>query len=206
LPGVRARGFTLIEVMAAIFLLTVGTVSVAMLATVMLTRGRQSKYATVASTLASEKLEDLNRYSAKVPPPEICVPTGNSSVGSLSADVSQTTTCPSGASASIAYYDDVNIAFAAGTDCANSSYGCFSETVSSAGNGASVYTTTYHSPDGVITTASSGTAPSGNVLFHRRWIIEANEPVTGTRRVTVLVTLPSAVTTPVKFQMSMVRP
>jgi hypothetical protein len=45
------------------------------------------------------------------------------------------------------------------------------------------------------------------VTFHRRWIIEANQPVAGTRRVTVLVTLMDAtVQPPVNFQMSLVRP
>jgi len=46
------------------------------------------------------------------------------------------------------------------------------------------------------------------MTFHRRWIIEADTPVTGVRRVTVLVTINSANIQPsnASFQMSMVRP
>ena len=88
-------GFTLVEVMAAVFILTVGVVSVAALAGGMLASGQQSKYMTLAASLASEKLEDLNRWNDEAP--QICVPSGNASVGSLTADVLQTTTCPTGA-------------------------------------------------------------------------------------------------------------
>ena len=46
------------------------------------------------------------------------------------------------------------------------------------------------------------------MTFHRRWIIEADTPVTGVRRVTVLVTLNATNVQPnnAQFQMSMVRP
>jgi hypothetical protein len=83
----------------------------------------------------------------------------------------------------------------------------FSETVSGLTGGNVSYTTTYHSPDGqIVTPAASINAPS-YVTFHRRWIIEANQPVAGTRRVTVLVTLMDSTVKPsVNFQMSLVRP
>jgi hypothetical protein len=80
--------------------------------------------------------------------------------------------------------------------------------VSSLSGGNIIYNTTYHSPDGRITASTSSTAPS-NTTFHRRWIIESNTPVTGVRRITVLVTLKetAATTGPtVTFQMSLVRP
>jgi hypothetical protein len=57
--------------------------------------------------------------------------------------------------------------------------------------------------------ATSSTAPNtvGSIVFKRRWIIEQDLPVTGVRRVTVLVTLTNqSVQPPVTFQMSMVRP
>ena len=66
------------------------------------------------------------------------------------------------------------------------------------------------SPDGHITTsAATATGPStdGQIAFKRRWIVEQNVPVTGVRRVTVLVTLENTMLhPPVTFQMSMVRP
>jgi len=205
----RARsqaGFTLLEVAVAIFVLTVGVVAVAALAGTMMTTGNRSKYMSLEATLASEKLEDLNHFSAKST--QVCVPTGSTSVGSLSSNVLQTTTCPLGATASVAYYDDVNINFSNGsTDCVSSLGGCFDETVASVVSGTTEYTTTYHSPDGTITATTNTTAPS-NMTFHRRWIIEADTPVTGVRRITVLVTITSSNIAPFNptFQMSLVRP
>jgi len=205
----RARsqaGFTLLEVAVAIFVLTVGVVAVAALAGTMMTTGNRSKYMSLEATLASEKLEDLNHFSDKST--QVCVPTASTSVGSLGSDVLQTTTCPLGASASVAYYDDVNINFSNGsTDCVSSLGGCFDETVASVVGGTTEYTTTYHSPDGTITATTNTTAPS-NMTFHRRWIIEANTPVNGVRRITVLVTITSSDIAPFNptFQMSLVRP
>jgi len=199
-------GFTLLEVMVAIFVLTVGVVSVAALAGTMMTTGNRSKYLSLEATLASEKLEDLNHWSANAV--QVCVPTGSTSVGSLTSDVLQTTTCPLGASSSVSYYDDVNINFSnRSTDCVSSLGGCFAETVASQVAGTTQYTTTYHSPDGTVTVVTTATAPT-NMTFHRRWIIEANSPVTGVRRITVLVTLSSTNVQPFEanFQMSLVRP
>jgi len=186
--------------------LTVGVISVAALSGTMMTTGNRSKYLSLEATLASEKLEDLNHWSANAT--QVCVPTGSTSVGSLSSDILQTTTCPLGASASIAYYDDVNINFSnSSSDCVSSLGGCFAETVASQVSGTTQYTTTYHSPDGTVTTASTTTAPT-NMTFHRRWIIESNTPVNGVRRMTVLVTISSANISPFSptFQMSLVRP
>ncbi len=205
----RARsqaGFTVLEVMVAIFVLTVGVVSVAALAGTMMTTGNRSKYLSLEASLASEKLEDLNHWSSKEP--QVCVPTGDTSAGNLTSDVLQTTTCPLGATASIAYYDDVNINFSnASTDCVSSLGGCFAETVAGQVAGTTQYTTTYHSPDGTVTTATTATAPP-NMTFHRRWIIEADSPVTGVRRITVLVTVSNTNISPFSptFQMSLVRP
>jgi len=199
-------GFTVLEVAVAIFLLTIGVVAVAALSGTMMTTGNRSKYLSLEATLASEKLEDLNRWSANAT--HVCVPTGSASVGSLTSDVLQSTTCPAGATASIAYYDDVNINFSNGSsDCVSSLGGCFAETVASQVGGVTQYTTTYHSPDGTVNTATNATAPT-NMTFHRRWIIEANSPVNGVRRMTVLVTANSTNVSPFSpsFQMSLVRP
>lgn len=199
------RGFTLIEVMVATFVLAIGLVSVAALATTMLATGKRSKYMALASSLASEKLEDLSRYPAD--DPNVCVPTGNTSVGSLTTSVLQTTTCSGGASASVPYYDDVDISFGNSSSDCPSTGGCFAETISAVNNGTTQYTTTYHSPDGHLTATTSSTKSTQTFTFHRSWLIEANTPVTGVRRVTVLITLEnSAVNPPVTFQMSSVRP
>jgi len=210
---VAEGGFTVLEVMVAIFILTVGVISVAALAGVMMTTGNRSKYLSLEASLASEKLEDLNRWPASAY--QVCVPTGSASAGSLTSDTLQTTTCPNsadgsaGASGSVAYYDDVNINYAASgsSDCNSSTGGCLAETVTSQTGGTTQYTTTYHSPDGQVTYSGGTTAPA-NMTFHRRWIIEANSPVTGVRRVTVLVSMNNVNIQPsnATFQMSMVRP
>ena len=203
-------GFSLLEVVVAIAILTIGMLSLAALAGTMMTTGNRSKYLSLEALLASEKLEDLNHYSASRA--EICVPTGSTSVGSLSSDVLQTTTCPTslgGDSDSIAYYDDVSINFSNGSsDCSSTTGACFAETIASQSGGTTQYTTTYHSPDGLITTAAPSTTAPSNMTFHRRWVIEADSPTTGVKRVTVLVTLNSTNIQPFNgsFQMSMVRP
>lgn len=186
----RQRGFTMVEVLFAIIILTVGALSMALLGARMQTTGQRSKYMSLAATLASEKLEDLNRWTGN--DPQICVPTTSTSVGSLSSDVIQTTTCATGTSSSISYYDEVSLTLVdSSASCPASTAGCFAETVSSQGSSGVVYTTTYHSPGGQILTGSpSDTAPT-SATFHRRWIVEANTPVAGTRRVTVLVILMS---------------
>jgi len=213
-PSVPSRcsgcGFSLLEVMVAIIVLTVGLLSAAALAARLMRGTTQSKYMSLAASLASEKLEDLNRWDSDNP--QLCVPTGSTSVGSLTADVLQTTTCPSGSSGTVNYYDDVNMAMTIGTDCPGSSAGCFAETTSTISGGNTVYITTYHSPDGTITTSAASLTPPASRTFHRRWTIESNptisgSAVTGVRRVTVLVTLSDqSVRPPVSFQMSMVRP
>jgi Tfp pilus assembly protein PilV len=189
------QGFTLLEVLVALSILIVGMAALALISARMMSGGTESKYMNLAASLTSEKLEDLNRWDSD--DPQVCIPTGSTTVGSLTADVVQTTTCSAGASSSVNYFDDVTLA---NVD------GAVSETVSSTGAGGTVYTTTTHAPDGSIQTSTSPNPPASGT-FHRRWIIEANSPVNGVRRVTVLVTLlDSSVKPPVTFQMSLVRP
>jgi prepilin-type N-terminal cleavage/methylation domain-containing protein len=213
----NARGFTLIEIMIATVILVIGLSAMAALAAVMLTRGRQSRYINVAETLASEKLEDLNRYDMAAP--QICVQTGDTTEGSLSTQLTTNITCPgAAASTSVSYFDFVSIDFVTTSDCGSANNGCFAETVY---NGTtSQYLTTYHSPDGVIPGGTGGlpvtstTAPTNMTTYVRTWQIEYNptlgssgqNKVTGTRRITVLVTnTDNSVKPPVTLQMSLVR-
>lgn len=216
-------GFTLLEVLVAMLVLTIAATGLAGLGTIMLTRGRQSKYMAIAANLTSEKLEDLNHWYSNFSPstgadlsaPDICVPSG-ASAGSLTSDVTNASvTCGSSSSVPVTYFDDVSIDVSNSSgNCPNTSTGCFAETTTTTVSGVTSYDTTYHSPDGQI--ASSTNAPN-NVTFHRRWLIEANTPtastlsagvyIPGTRRITVLVTLlDPSVQPPVTYQMSMVRP
>jgi prepilin-type N-terminal cleavage/methylation domain-containing protein len=194
----RARGFTLIETLAAILVLTVGLVGLAALMANMMTGGANSRYMSEAAMLASEKLEDLQRYRAV--DTEVAV-TGGATAGSLTSDTTATVTS-GGSTDNVDYFDSIQLSTAGGT---------ISETSSgkdSSGN--TNYTTVNHSPNGEVTSSTTSTppAPSADTLvFKRRWMIEKDAPVTGVRRITVLVTLTNPVVVKsVTFQMSTVRP
>jgi hypothetical protein len=119
-------------------------------------------------------------------------------VGSLTTDTSANVTSGGIPAEVVDYFDDVDI---------SDSNGAVSETVSLAASGSPSYKTTTHNPDGTTTTSIATSAPSaggGAIAFHRRWTIEMDQPLTGTRRVTVLVTMASV--PPISFQMTMVRP
>jgi len=222
-----SRGFSLLEVIIAIAVLVIGVSAMAALSAGMLTRGRQSKYMSLGGTLASEKIEDLNRWTgsfnnvsgADQSDNQICVNAGDTTEGSLTADVSNVITCGTTPIAeTVFYYDNVSIDVTNATDCPNPTDGCFAETISAVSGGTTSYYTTYHSPDGTIpaggtspTPLASSVAPN-NLTFHRRWVIEANPVINGVavsqvRRITVLVTLLDQSVKPgVSFQMSVVRP
>jgi type IV pilus modification protein PilV len=192
-----SRGFTLIETMVALLVLSVGLLSLAALATQMLTGTSRSHYSSLAADLASEKLEDLSRWPSF--DPNVYAASGTT-VGSLTSDSSATVASGGIPAELVNYYDDVDIADLSGA---------ISETVSLVSGGSTSYKTTSHNPDGTISISTATSAPStqGAIAFHRRWAIEMDQPVTGTRRITVLVSLQGQlVQPPVSFQMTMVRP
>lgn len=204
-------GFTLVEVVVAMGVMTIGLMAAAALTASTMGTSRASKFMSTAGTLGSEKLEDLNRWNMN--DPQICIPTGSSSMGSLSQDIQVAVTCPSGASATVNYYDDVFMGETGVTSsvaCPIAS-SCFTETISGTGPSGIVYTTTYHAPSGIISSQNSTTAPT-SATFHRRWVIESQpslngSAVAGVRRITVQVSgLDATVRPVVNFQMSMVRP
>jgi prepilin-type N-terminal cleavage/methylation domain-containing protein len=180
----RAAGFTLMEVLIAMFILTVGLMAMASLMAQSLSGTDTARYLGLATTLVSEKLEDLNRW----PPVDPHVVAG----GSLTSD---------NAAGSLNYFDDVDL---------SNTNGYVSETIS---NTSGTYSNVIHNATGYVNTAATTVAPAGSgiLAFHRRWLIEADPTVngvllTGSRRVTVLVTLSNVAMKPVSFQMSLVRP
>ncbi len=194
----QASGFTLIEVVVSIGVLAVGLAATAWLVAATLTGTTRARYMSQAATLASEKLEDLNRWPSA--DPHVFAPAGGTA-GSLAADVVQTVTS-GGTAADVNYYDEISI---------SASGGAISEVVTTLDDsGTTIYKTTVHQPDGtIVSTTSDEAAPPEAVsnVYKRRWLIEADQPVAGVRRVTVLVTLTNRdVRPPVSFQMSMVRP
>jgi prepilin-type N-terminal cleavage/methylation domain-containing protein len=180
----RNAGFSLLEVVIAIFVLTVGLSAMAGLVGQSLNGTESARYMALATTLASEKLEDLNRWTSV----DSHVVTG----GSLTTDTTVGT---------LKYYDDIDL---------SNTNGQVSETIAVGGG----YSTVVHMATGEVDPNNNTAPASGIgvVAFHRRWLIEPDPIVngvtlTGIRRVTVIVSLSNTNIRPViNYQMSMVRP
>lgn len=165
--------------MAALIALTLGST-------------QRAQFTSTATTLASEKLEDMNHWPI--------LDEHLTSGGSLTAD--QTVTGASGTTYD--YYDDVDL---------SDSTGQVAESVADSSGGTTTYYPVIHNATGYVDTTPDTSAPatSGNIVFHRRWLIEPNPVVNGNTltnciRVTVEVTLSSStVQTPVNFQMSLIK-
>ena len=188
--------------MISIALLLIGVVAAATLFGNIWGATSHSEYMIQASTLASEKIEDLNRYPSG--DPNVAVTSGTST-GSLTADSDATVTSNS-VTETVDYFDEVFM---------DPSAGSIAETVATGTSPNYTYTTTTHNPNGTITTASStslSAAQTNAIQFERRWMIELNPTIggtvmTGMRRITVQVTtINGSIQPTVQFQLSVVRP
>jgi type II secretory pathway pseudopilin PulG len=190
-----SHGFTIIEVLVASFILIVGLSAAAAVIASTLGNTTRSEFMTQAATLATEKLEDLNRYPSSDPN----VVVNGSSAGSLTSNALESVTA-NGVTTTISYYDEVYF---------SPSEGSLLETTLEFPSGNAEYLTNTYTPDGTMTSSTTASVPpsAGSTVFLRQWLIEANTPVSGVRRITVLVTLENQeLQPPVTFQMSMVRP
>lgn len=194
----RQGGFALLETVIAISILAVGLLGVAALLAQLGGNSTASRYMSDEALLASEKLDDLNRYPYN--DPAIAVPTGTTA-GSLTTDTTATVTANGLPAEVVDYFDQVRI---------SSGNGNIVETVLGKDvNGNAQYTTTSHAPDGTMSVVKSASPPAGSadtITFSRRWVIEQNPAgmPTGVRRFTVLVSLQS-VPLATTFQASMLR-
>jgi Tfp pilus assembly protein PilV len=184
-PGTRS-GFSILEVLIAIFVLVIGLTSMAALVAQTLGGTERARYMALSTTLASEKLEDLNRYPTATPPVTPLV-----AGGSLTSD-------------SAGYNDNVDL---------SNTTGQVAESIPVTGG----YSNIIHMSTGEVQVNPAATTPptsgagTGTMVFHRQWVIEQDPSVngvtlTGSRRITVLVTMPNIkISPPVSFQMSTVR-
>src|SRR5882762_11007010 len=101
----RMSGFSLLEVVIAISILATGLLALAGLLAQLGGNSTKSRYMSTEALLASEKMDDLNRYPYN--DPAVAVPSGSSS-GSLTADLTATVTV--GAVTEVVdYFDQVRI-------------------------------------------------------------------------------------------------
>ena len=184
------NGFSLIEVLVAIFVLSFGILGIAAFMSQMGAGTTDSRYMSAEAMLASQKLEDLNRYSANDPN----VSCANPTCGSLTTDVLQ-------------YSDQVEMSSGIGNAGSLQNSNDMVENFKTNGS----YTQILHSPDGSISSQTTNGNPANAtpdmLVFDRRWLIEPNTPAVGVRRITVWVTLSSAANREnSSFQATMVRP
>jgi prepilin-type N-terminal cleavage/methylation domain-containing protein len=203
------NGFSLMEVMVAIIVLTVGLMSGAMLMAHVYKLTSFSRYMALAAQLASEELEDLNRYpnntNSGYIDPHITVPAGSTCwipnetcIGSI-FDATQPGLGPvTIAGTPVSYFDSVSLA---------SQNGQMSETYQMPCTGPPATTGNYvlipYLPNGQPPVSYNPGNPNnvtqfpaecyaavpGGMTFDRRWVIEQDQPLVGLRRITVLVTL-----------------
>jgi type IV pilus modification protein PilV len=197
----KARGFTLIEVLISIAILSVGLIGMAAMVASSMTFGANAKYMNMANVLASEKLDSLNKWPSNDPN----VAAGGALAGPANCAVGDT------------YCDQVTVSETSGADYLTQTQMVFDPVTNTS---KPVTTTIVHTSAGCVDTpANCGIAnpTSGGSTFTRRWLITANPTITssagvpttitGARQITVLVSLVNqGAKRPVTFQMSMVRP
>jgi len=174
------RGFSLIEAVIAMVILTIGVVGVAATIGSAVKTTDNSKYSNIASTLATEKLEDLNRW-----------PSNDSHVaggGSLGADTA-------------GYFDDVSMAADGGafTEVQSAADGTFTSTTFNPSNNPIPLATSSATAPSVPVTFDRRWLIEQDPTMN-------GVVITGVRRITVWIRSVGAIQPPITFQMSTVRP
>ena len=197
----RSRGFTLVEVLVSIAVLSIGLLGMAAMVGSTLVFGSNSKFMNTANVLASEKLDNL----AKWPSTDPNVAAGGSLAG------------PANCAAGDTYCDQVTVSETSGANYVTQTQVVFDPVKNTSTN---VTTTIVHTSAGCVDTPVNCGVPNpngGGSTFTRRWLITQDPvitsttgipaTVTGARQITVRVSLVNnSAKRPVTFQMSMVRP
>ena len=191
------------EVLVSMAVLTVGLVGMAAMVCSTLSFGTNAKYMNTANILASEKLDNLNKWPSTDPN----VAPGGSLTG------------PATCAANDTYCDQVTVSQTSGADYLTQTQVVYDPTTNPPTQ-KNVTTTIVHTSAGCVDTPTNCGVPNpngGGSTFTRRWLITSDPvitdasgnptTVTGARRITVLVSLANNVSKqPVSLQMSMVRP
>jgi prepilin-type N-terminal cleavage/methylation domain-containing protein len=175
------RGFTLIETMISILVLTIGLVGTAALMSSSVNMGAHARYQSTAALLASEKMEDLDRFPSSDP--------AMNQGGSLTADIA-------------GYSDSVQISANNGNINESTSIDGTITLYTQKPDGTVVVTTGAALPaatEDMLTFKRRWQITKDPVI--------GATTVTGARQITVLVTLTNqALQPPVSFQTSLVHP
>ena len=93
-PGIKGEdGFTLIEVLIATMILTIGLLGMAALATGIMTGNKHSSNLTIATVLAQDKMEEVARKgSSNMPTSDTTTPEGYGSITGHSQFIRETET------------------------------------------------------------------------------------------------------------------
>lgn len=175
------RGFTLIEMMVSILVLTIGLVGTAALMSSSVNMGAHARYVSTAALLASEKMEDLDRY-----------PDGDPNLvggGSLGADIA-------------GYFDNVQISTSNGNIYETTTSGGVTTLYKQNPDGTVVVT-----PGAALPAATSDMLTFNRRWLVKQDPTVGANVITGAVQITVLVTLTNqALNPPVTYQTSLVHP
>lgn len=206
------HGFTLVEVLVSMAVLAVGLLSIAALIAGTIQAGTRAKYMSMASILASEKLDSLSKWPSGDTPQSTSTAMAAAPTDPNIWGPAGSLTGPEVCAANDDWCDQVTVSESSGADY---------ETQQQVVDGFTQQTTIVHTSSGCVGTPATCGVPAptagGGSTFTRRWQITPNPSISAvgggstnandTRRITVVVTLnDTSASNPVSFQLSMVRP
>ncbi|MGB7622674.1 MAG: hypothetical protein WBN92_10030, partial [Terriglobia bacterium] len=160
------RGFSILELMIALFVLLFGFIAMANLIATSIVVNRSSNRLTSLTQLASEKLEELRSYDVN----DVHAQAGGSLTQDITANVAD-----AGGPHTVSYFDVVYV------DQRNGS-----TTRTGGPDDSGGYPTATTTLDGTTTSGNLGSEPT-KVSYRRRWLIETDNPISGATKITVEV-------------------
>lgn len=164
--GRAERGFSILELMIALFVLLFGFIAMINLIATSIVVNRSSNRLTTLTQLASEKLEELRAYDVN----DVHAQSGGSLTEDTTANVDDGT-----GTHQVAYFDAVYVDQRDG-----------SITRTAGPEDAGTYSSVTTSLDGTTTGPVQRNEPD-QVSYRRRWLIETDHPIVGATKITVEV-------------------